>query len=72
VRFADSAHKHGVSEADIRHALANQWRADPNDDGFEMVIGLDTRGRWLEVGVLTDDGETVVIHAMPARPKHLR
>jgi hypothetical protein len=73
VRFLRSAFRHGVSEQDIRHALDNQFRVEDQEDGFEMVVGLDGRGRWLEVGVLTDDNtETIVVHAMPARPKYLR
>jgi hypothetical protein len=74
VRFLVSAFRHGVSEADIRHVLANQWRVELDDDGMEIVIGLDTRNHWLEIGVLTDSdtGESIVVHAMRARPKFLR
>ena len=37
-----------------------------------MLIGVDTAGRFLEVGVRTEDDELIVFHAMPARPKFLR
>jgi hypothetical protein len=37
-----------------------------------MLIGADTAGRLLEVGVLDAEDNDYVIHAMAARPKHLR
>jgi hypothetical protein len=40
------------------------------DDGFTPLLGSDTAGRLLEVGVLDlDDDEPVIIHAMRLRPK---
>jgi len=37
-----------------------------------MFIGPSTSAEPLEVGVVTDDEGTAVIHAMRARPKFLR
>ena len=37
-----------------------------------MLIGADRSGRLLEVGVLDDAEVCTIIHAMPARAKHLR
>lgn len=72
MRITDSARRHGVSDDDITHAIRNAFRVLPGD-GFEFFIGADNSGRFLEVGVRTDtDGEPVVFHAMPARPKFLR
>jgi hypothetical protein len=36
-----------------------------------MIIGPDETGRLLEIGVVADDDNDYVIHAMPARPKYL-
>ncbi len=71
MRFLRSAFKHGVAEDDIHHALRNEWFIADGD--IVIVVGPDTRGRLLEVGIRTEpDGETTVIHAMPARRKFLR
>jgi hypothetical protein len=41
-----------------------------SDDDFAMLIGPDTAGRMVEVGVLDVDGDDpVAIHAMLLRPK---
>jgi hypothetical protein len=37
-----------------------------------VLIGPDRAGRLLEIGVLDDDDDDVVFHAMPARDKFLR
>ncbi|MGB5755486.1 MAG: hypothetical protein WBM50_01110 [Acidimicrobiales bacterium] len=37
-----------------------------------MFIGPDRAGAPLEVGVVTDEDGTAVIHAMAARPKFLK
>jgi hypothetical protein len=37
-----------------------------------MFIGPATNGEPLEIGVVTDDEGTAVIHAMRARPKFLK
>jgi hypothetical protein len=72
VRFTDGARSHGINEADARNAIANSFRWF-DIDGGEMLIGTDTHGRFLEVGLRTaNNGETIVFHVMPARPKFLR
>jgi hypothetical protein len=72
VEIRPSARKRGIADEDIVHALRNAFRTVPGD-GFEMLIGADTTGRLLEVGVrVDDDDELIVFHAMPARPKFLR
>ena len=39
-----------------------------------MVIGADTAGRLIEIGVVEsrDEPGLVIVHAMPARPKFLK
>ena len=67
-----SAHKHGVSDQDMLHALRHHWRAFETDDpDVMMFIGPSTSTEPLEVGVVTDADGVAVIHAMPARPKFL-
>jgi len=67
-----SARKHGVSDNDMLHALRHHWRAFETDDpDVTMFIGPSRAGAPLEVGVVSDDDGTAVIHAMQARAKFL-
>jgi hypothetical protein len=68
-----SARKHGVSDDDIRHAFENAVAAItvPDRPDFSMIVGPDESARLLEIGVLADDDNDYVIHAMPARPKYV-
>lgn len=66
-----SARKHGVSDNDMVHAHRNPIRVFVLDD-LVMLIGADTTGRLLEVGVVTGEGVEFIVHAMPARPRFLR
>ena len=36
-----------------------------------MLMGADTAGRMLEIGIATSDGIDFIVHAMPARNKFL-
>ncbi len=69
---APSARKHGIDDQDMLHALAHPLRVFDLDDGFTMLVGPDTAGRLLEVGVVEGDTALVIVHAMPARQKFLR
>jgi len=71
VKIAPSAYRHGITEVDIFHALRNPFRVIPGD-GWDMVIGTDSRGGMIEVGVRTGGDDDVIFHAMPARSKFLR
>lgn len=64
-----SAHKHGVSDDNIRHAIDAITR--PEQPDFTMLIGPDTSARLLEVGVIETEDQDYVIHAMAARRKYL-
>ncbi len=68
-----SARKHGVSDDDMLHALRHHWRAfETDDDAVTMFVGPSTSAQPVEVGVVTDDEGTAVIHAMQARKKFLK
>ena len=64
-----SARKHGISDDEIRHAIAAITR--PEQPDFTMLIGPDATARLLEVGVIETDDQDYVIHAMTARSKYL-
>lgn len=70
MRITNSARKHGVSDADILHALRNALR-DPIDleDSKTLYIGSSHDGAPLEV-IVIEDHDPRVIHAMQARPKY--
>ena len=72
MEIAGSAHRHGVTDEDIRHVLDNAIRYHDLDDGV-MIVGPGTNGDLIEVGVATEPAvaEPRVVHAMPARPKFL-
>jgi hypothetical protein len=54
------------------HALRHHWRAFETDDAsVTMFIGPSRNGSPLEVGVVTDEDGTAIIHAMAARTKFL-
>jgi hypothetical protein len=61
---------YGITDDDILHAH-RPIRVFALDD-LVMLIGADTAGRPLEIGLATADGVEFIIHAMPARPKFLR
>jgi hypothetical protein len=70
-----SARKHGIREEDIEQAAAEFVVAYPIDENDwpprELRLGFDTKGRLLEVVVLTlDGGRELAIHAMKARPQY--
>lgn len=64
-----SARRHGVIDDDIRHALRNWIGISEQDEEVTLLLGPDTAGNLIEVGVVADDDGTRIIHAMrPARP----
>ena len=69
-----SARKHGVSDDDIRHAFENALASItvPDRPEFTMIIGPDHSAQFLEIGVLADDDDDYVIHAMQARLKYIK
>ncbi len=65
-----SARKHQISDDDMLHAYRHPIRVFDLGD-LDMLIGADTAGRMLEVGVAESEGIEFIVHAMPARAKFL-
>jgi hypothetical protein len=71
VQIYRSARKHGVGDDDIAHAVEHALVAAEDDTGKCLYLGPDLAGNFLEViSVLKEDGDEVVIHAMPMRPMY--
>ena len=75
MKIHSSAHRHGVSEADILHAV--QFRLVVEDVGDDperwLVIGPDQAAQLLEIVILVvEEGELLVIHAMKLRTHYQR
>jgi hypothetical protein len=68
--IASSAHRHGVYDEDIRHALRNliAVAADPQDEDVTLFLGPDRAVNPIEVAVLNTDDGPRIIHAMKGRP----
>lgn len=65
-----SAHRHGLTDEDIRHAVANLIRAVLVDDGL-LILGPDLNGEPIEL--LSREGdEFIVFHAMALGAKFRR
>ena len=63
-----SAYRHGVAEADIRHAVEFRVKSVITENDMVMIIGPARDGAMLEVG-LGSSGD--VVHAMsPVRRKY--
>lgn len=64
-----SAHRHGFTDEDVRHALRNliAVAADPRDDDVTLFLGPDRGLNLIEVGVLSTEDGPLIIHAMAAR-----
>ncbi|CAM2858154.1 hypothetical protein ACSL103130_05035 [Actinomyces slackii] len=69
----DSAHRHGVTDEAMLHALRFPVRHFVQNHSMTMFIGPDETGTLVEVGVIEWHGVIAIAHAMrPARPKYLR
>ena len=68
---APSARRHGIREDSMIHVLRNPIRIESLDEGSTMFVGPDLSGNLLEVGVIDGDSGPAIVHAMPARPRHL-
>lgn len=71
MRITASARKRGISDEDMLHAIEHYLRAftDQGEQELVMFIGPARSGAVLEVGVIEDDDDPRIIHAMPARAK---
>jgi hypothetical protein len=67
-----SAFKHGITEADIRHALKHAIRVMDQDDGSLLYLGAATSGKLLEVVTYPrPDGSELAVHAMKMRRRYV-
>ena len=70
VRCVPSAFKHGITEANIRHAILN-WLYDDNFDDEphkHLLIGFDSNANLLEIMYnVIDEQNLKVFHAMKCR-----
>ena len=66
MRIIDSARKHGIADADIRHAIRLELRT-VGDRERVLVVGPARSGQLLEIVILDHADDPVVIHAMPLR-----
>jgi hypothetical protein len=68
--FKPTAFKHGIAEADIRHAFERPLfdHVMPDEEGKNLLIGLDRSGNPLEILYNVLDEDTInVFHAMRCR-----
>jgi hypothetical protein len=71
VQIHQSARRHGVSDADMFHAIDHSLVVDDLGEHPDrwLVLGPDRSANLLELVVLvTTAGDQVIIHAMPLRP----
>ena len=73
IKYAPSAFKHNINEANIRHAIQN-WRYDDiikDDPGKHLLIGFDCNANLLEIMYNIIDEQTVkIFHAMKCTNTH--
>ena len=68
-----SAHRHGITDEDIRHALRNLIAvAEDQDDDVTLFLGPDRAVNLIEVAVLDSHDGPLIIHAMPARSRRFQ
>jgi hypothetical protein len=66
-----SARKHGIADADIRHAVKQAISIDDQDDDMKLYLGPARDASLLEVGTVRADwSREVAIHAMKMRSKY--
>jgi hypothetical protein len=66
-----SARRHGIRDEDMFHTYRHPVRVF-TVDGLTMLIGGDSVGRLVEVGVVSAGDVDFIVHAMVAREKFLR
>ena len=68
-----SARKHGVSDADIEHAVSHAMSIDDQEDDLRLYLGPARDANLVEVTtVVHADRVEMAIHAMRMRPKYRR
>jgi hypothetical protein len=71
-RIHHTARKHGIDDADIRHAIEHVLAVEEYEDADRVLyLGPGRAANMLEIITLAVDEEVeLVIHAMPMRPKY--
>jgi hypothetical protein len=73
LRIHSAARKHGISDADIKHAVKHAMKIEDSDDSTRLYLGPDRNAALLEVITVTRNrGSEMAIHAMKMRPKSSR
>ena len=70
--IASSAHRHGVEDKEMLHAFDNPILVEYLDEHLVMLVGADSAGNLLEIGVADQPSGPVIVHAMRARRRYLR
>ncbi|MGP9758470.1 hypothetical protein [Corynebacterium sp. AOP12-C2-36] len=70
LQILETAHRHGVSDEIIKHALRYPISQFVQEDGMTMIIGPGWDGTPVEIGLVAWHDGVAVVHAMrPARKK---
>ena len=73
VEVHPSAHKHGIADEDIEHAMRHALAINDQADDTRLYLGPSRSADLLEVvTIVRDDGSELAIHAMKMRPKYRR
>jgi hypothetical protein len=74
VEVLPSAHRHGVAEEDMQHALDNAVVIEDIAEGpiRYLVLGSDRSGNFVELVILDRPRGPAVIHAMPMTAQYRR
>jgi len=70
LRIHPAARKHGIFDADIKHAVKHAMAIEKSDDWTCLYIGPSRNAALLEIVTVDRDRKSeMVIHAMKMRPK---
>jgi hypothetical protein len=73
VEIHSAAHKHGIADADIDHAVEHAMTTEEQDDDTRLYLGPARNAALLEVvTIVRDDRSEIAIHAMGMRTKYQR
>lgn len=73
LRIHPAARKHGIAEADIRHAVTHAMKIENSEDWTRLYVGPARDATLLEViTVIRNRRAELAIHAMKMRPESRR
>ena len=68
MEIRQSARKHGITDADMLHAVRNVLGGFYRGDDVTILVGTAQNGSFLEIGVADfNSTDERIIHAMPLR-----